>query len=88
MPMIICKQFAHSQVYTAYRKLETALYRHAHVQGRHPSPLGRNDPVTSTPSVLSQKTPLAPVTSKRQKSKWDNMCSTAQAILHIERTLT
>lgn len=48
MPMIICMQFARSQVYTAYRKLETALYRHAHVPGRHPSPLGGNDPVTST----------------------------------------
>ncbi|RXN09822.1 hypothetical protein ROHU_031202 [Labeo rohita] len=42
MPMIICEQFARSQVYTVYRKPEKALYGHARVQGRHPSPLGKN----------------------------------------------
>lgn len=38
--------------------------------------------VTSTPRVLSQKTPLAPVT--KTKSKWHNTRSTAQAILRID----
>ncbi len=67
--MITCEQFARSQVYTAYRKLEKALYGHARVQGCHHSPLGKNGPVTSTPRVLRQKTPLAPVTAKKDQIK-------------------